>query len=446
MKHHYIFTYLIMAAVLLASPVPASGQRAVTISDAIDSSLAFNPQLLMTDAKLDASEATVRQATGSLLPQLYATAGYTRYEEPNIVTPIHEQGVFPPLDDEIYEANLQLSIPIFDGGRRLTKRKAATADVDESRATDDLVRNEILQQVAEIFLYARRAEDQSVLINKRLASLYRQLHDLQSLEKEGRVSKGDLALVSSLIASMKSDSSVIARSRHQLGIRLSALMGTDDEMTPAISENGMDLEALIQSYPLTDFEANGQSGPGVRVSEARFKKAQAYQSLATRELWPEISGYGVYSYRTGSDWDPVSEWTIGIKFSLPLFTGGSRISNIEEAASLRRASENALRSAKLEQQSILQTAYNDYISAANRRDYLSTAVKEKSIAVQTHFDLYEAGRIPLRDLHVQETELLQLQIEKYAQQYEARLALLRYEAATGTLTRSKVISLAGGVQ
>ena len=58
----------------------------------------------MANAQVDAFKASVSQATGSFLPQLYANAGYTRYEEPNIITPIHQLGVFPPLDDEIYEA------------------------------------------------------------------------------------------------------------------------------------------------------------------------------------------------------------------------------------------------------------------------------------------------------------------------------------------------------
>ena len=116
MKHKSISKTLIILFGLFACSSVVLGQRTMTIVEAIDSSLSVNPQLLLTNAQMDASRASVRQATASLLPQLYANAGYTKYEEPNIIIPIHEIGVFPPLDDEIYEANLQLSVPIFDGG------------------------------------------------------------------------------------------------------------------------------------------------------------------------------------------------------------------------------------------------------------------------------------------------------------------------------------------
>lgn len=440
-------SYIWITSIIL-SMLPGSvlGQRQVTVSEAIDSVLALNPNVLMSKVQVHASRSKVSQATATLLPQLYANAGYTHYEEPNIVTPIHQQGVFPPLDDEIYEANLQLFVPIFDGGRRLTQRKIASVSVDENRAKSDLIRNEVLKQVAEIFLYARQTDDQSSLINKRLKSLYQHFKDLQNLENEGRVSKGDLALVSSLIASTKSDSSAIAFSRFQLSTRLSTLLGTNNTVAPAVSARTLDVKLLADSYPRTGFEDSDIYGPDVRISEARVKKAKFSQSLASRGFWPEISGYGAYGYRTGSDWDPVGEWAIGVKVSLPLFTGGSRISKIKETASLSRASEEALRNSEIEQFALLRTAYDEYRSALDRNDYLSKAVKEKSISLQAQVDLYEAGRIPLRDLYVQETELLQLQLEQNAQQYIAHLALLRYETSAGSLNKSKVLQLTGELQ
>lgn len=419
------------------------GQRQVRISEAVDSLLASNPQLLLSNAQLYASESVVNQVTGTLLPQLHATAGYTLYEEPNIVTPIHQQGLFPPLDDEIYEANLQLSLPIFDGGRRLTQRKVAAVSVDESQATNDLVRNEVLKQVAEIFLNTRQINDNSLLINKRLASLYLQLKDLQDLESEGRVTKGDLALVSSLIASTRSDSSALAYSRFQLSTRLATLLGTKDSIVPAISSLALDLEPLVSIYPQTEFEERAIVGPNARISEARLTKAKLSHTLASRVFWPEISGHSAYSYRAGSDWDLVGEWAIGLKVSMPLFSGGTRIAKIRESASHARAFEEANRKSELEESALLRTAYSEYKSSLDRAGYLSDAAEEKSTTLQAHVDLYEAGRIPLRDLHVQETELLQLQLELNTQKYQARLALLRYETSAGSLSKNKVLLLAG---
>lgn len=446
MKMRFKTFIWITSIIILMFSSSAFSQRQVTVSEAIDSVLAFNPNVLMSKVQVDASRSKVSQSTATLLPQLYANAGYTYYEEPNIVTPIHQQGVFPPLDDEIYEANLQLSVPIFDGGRRLTQRKIATVNVDESMAFHELTRNELLKQVAEIFILARQTEDQSLLINKRLNSLYQQQEDLQALNAEGRVSKGDLALVSSLVSSTKSDSIAVANSQFRLSIKLSSLLGIESIVVPAIPSNKPDKEKMTNHNSIDKFKTTNIKGPQVQISEARVEKAKLSRSLASRMFWPEISGFGTYSYRTGSDWDPVGEWAVGLKLSLPLFTGGSRVSKIKESSSMAHASELALESSKLEQNSLLRAAYNDYTSALNQIDYLTEAVSEKSVSLQAHIDLFEAGRIPLRDLLTQETELLQLQLEQNVQYYHAYLALLQYEKTAGTLTKNKVLYLTGEKQ
>lgn len=446
MKMRFKTFIWITSIIILMFSSSAFSQRQVTVSEAIDSVLAFNPNVLMSKVQVDASRSKVSQSTATLLPQLYANAGYTYYEEPNIVTPIHQQGVFPPLDDEIYEANLQLSVPIFDGGRRLTQRKIATVNVDESMAFHELTRNELLKQVAEIFILARQTKDQSLLINKRLNSLYQQQEDLQALNAEGRVSKGDLALVSSLVSSTKSDSIAVANSQLRLSIKLSSLLGIESIVVPAIPSNKPDKEKMTNHNSIDKFKTTNIKGPQVQISEARVEKAKLSRSLASRMFWPEISGFGTYSYRTGSDWDPVGEWAVGLKLSLPLFTGGSRVSKIKESSSMAHASELALESSKLEQNSLLRAAYNDYTSALNQIDYLTEAVSEKSVSLQAHIDLFEAGRIPLRDLLTQETELLQLQLEQNVQYYHAYLALLQYEKTAGTLTKNKVLYLTGEKQ
>jgi len=436
----------ITSMILLILSGSAFGQRQVTVSEAIDSVLTLNPNILMTRAQVDASRSRVSQATASLLPQLYANAGYTLYDEPNIVTPIHRQGVFPPLDDEIYEANLQLSLPIFDGGRRFTQRRIAIAGVDEITGIEEFTRNELLSQVAEIYVLARQIEDRSLLLNKRLASLHRQREDLRALEAEGRVSKGDLALVTSLIASTKSDSIAVVNSKLRLSVKLSSLVGADTTVIPAIPSNKPDRKKITDRYTADELDTKNIKGPSVQISEARFEKANLSRSLVSRMFWPEITGYGVYSYRTGSDWDPVGEWAVGLKISLPLFTGGLRISKIRESASLAHASEMALESATLEKNSLLKSAYNDFIFALDRIDYLEEAVNEKAVSLQAHIDLYEAGRIPLRDLLNQETELLQLQLERNVQYYQVSLALLQYEKTAGSLTKNKVMYLTGEIK
>ncbi len=151
-------------------------------------------------------------------------------------------------------------------------------------------------------------------------------------------------------------------------------------------------------------------------------------------------------YRSGAEWDPIGEWMAGVKLSLPIFQGGTRINKIREARSLAFASGQAVLSAELEQKTNLQIALDDFRSNQTRYNLLTQAENEKIKSVTAQEELYKAGRIPLRDLHIQELELLQLQVDKNKLLFSARSALLRYVFITGTLSKEKAIKITGGLQ
>lgn len=418
----------------------------MTMGEAIDSSLSYNPNLKEVYFREDAAGAAVSRSTSSFLPQIHANAGYTKYEEPTIVTPIHEQGVFPPLDDQIYEANVQLQVPLFDGGRRLASRRIASAVQEERQAYSRLVRNDVLRQIAEVFLLSHQADDQLELLNERLVSLYQQATDLKDLEDEGRATTGDVALVSSFIGETRSDSAAVMRSIHQLNSRLGLLVGKRGPVIPRTADGESSSDDLYRQYPHVSPVTDTLLGPQAMISQARQEQSEAQAALAARSFWPEVSGFGLYQYRSGSDWEPVGEWAVGVTISLPIFTGGERIHRVRETSALSRASTMRAKQAELEETWLLRTAYDDYLTAWDQSIELASAVRDRAVSVDAYLELYQAGRIPLRDLQIQQTELLKLQLDENAAQYATRLALLEYESLAGTLTRSTALFLAGESQ
>ncbi len=433
-----MFTLLLFFSVA----VGLHSQVTLSMEEALELSLTTNPNLLAASARTKAAQASVRQATGNFLPALYLNAGYTKYQEPNIITPIHEVGVFPALDDEIYNANLSLSLPIFDGGRRWSIRKIAKSSERENRANKQLVKQTLLQQVSEIYLLAKQVQEQALLIGKRLESLHQRYNDLLAMETEGRVQQGDVALVASTLASAQADSIAVVVSQRQIALRLGLLVGKSVPVVPLVSSLNIDIERESTKDSLfTDI-----TGPALLSAKARQEKTEAVASVAKRSLWPEVSVFGTYIYRSGTSWDPIGEWVAGVKISLPIFQGGTRMNKIRESNALATASTQAVVNARLEQNTNLQIAYSDYLSSRERYQLLTQAEKEKIISVQSQNELYEAGRIPLRDLNVQELELLQIQFDKNKLLFSAQSALLRYELIAGNLTKEKAMLIAGGIQ
>ena len=188
------------------------------------------------------------------------------------------------------------------------------------------------------------------------------------------------------------------------------------------------------------------TGPVLEAAIARKQKSSIASSMAKRNFWPEVSAFGSYIYRSGSGWDPIGEWMAGVKISIPIFQGGTRINKIRETKALANASFQAVIIAQIEQNTNLQIAFDDYLSNQNRFKLLVQAEEEKIKSVTAQSELYRAGRIPLRDLHIQELELLQLQLDKNKLLFSARSALLRYEMIAGTLSNEKAIMIAGGLK
>lgn len=425
---------------------PSQCQTSVSLEAALDLSLAVNPSLQAAQARTKAAQASVSQATGNFLPQLNLNAGYTKYQEPNTITPIHEVGVFPLLDDEIYNANLNLSLPIFDGGRRLSNRKIAKASETENKANRQLIKQTVIQQITEIYLLSRQVEDQSNLIDKRLHSIHYRYQDLLALESEGRVPPGDVALVASTLAKAQADSIAIDISKNQIALRLGLLLGEFQPITPELSSVNRPVADLENHFFETGTINIDVTGPVLKAALARQQKSSAALSIAKKSFWPEVSVFGSYVYRSGSDLDPIGEWMAGFKISLPIFQGGTRVNKIKETKALANASFQTVKIAQIEQNINLQISFDDYVSNQNRFQLLSKAENEKIKSVSAQDELYKAGRIPLRDLHIQELELLQLQLDKNKLLFSSRSALLRYVFVAGTLTKEKAMMIAGGLK
>lgn len=436
--HAVLKKSVILFYIFWVIPVFAQGQvESISLPQALEAAMTANPSLAAVINQREAAEARVWEAKSGYFPQLSVAAGYTYYQEPNIIIPIHEIGVFPPLDDQIYETSFQMKMPLFNGGRTSANTRAAKSTVEESRAREDLVQFALLEGVGQVFIQARQLEDNHRLVAARIKSLQRRYREMSLLLKEGRVSLADLALVNASIESARADSIEIESNKIELAYRLGQLLGAEKPVQPVIAGiNTIKSKEEQDSFFVPD--TGYVAGPMVLTAQAQFTRARAFKGVANSSFWPEISAFGVYNYRSGSDLDMIGEWAAGITIRLPLFEGGRRIASRNAAQASLRAAEEGLKSSRQEQEARLQIAREQRQSARLRRQHIARAVESKAKSVSAQQKMYGAGRTTLSDLLVQETELLQLQLQERALAYTEMLAVLNYHATAGTLTSAKV--------
>ncbi len=446
-KHLMILTLLLNLMAWAGSPLQVqSSIPRMTLSQVLDSALQKNPVIQAARWQKVSASKKVLEARSGFLPRISVVGSYTRYKEPMIIIPIHEKGKFPPLDDKIFNSQFQLQLPIFSGGRTLAAHKAAKASAAESGAQGEFVEAKVIQNVANIYLQAREVTDKRNLVTQRLHALRQRYRELSLLQREGRISEADFALINASLQSTIADSLELESAWYQLSVRLGQIVGVKHPIIPDVSDfSAPDLSAsetaVIEADLLPDTTSLDErlNGPEIKKAQAQLMRARAMKSLAMRSFLPEVSGFYVYNYNSGgSEWDPVGEWAVGLSVRIPLFEGGRRIANVGAASAAEKAAAANLKNTLLEQKASLEIAYLKWDAARKRRQFLIQAIESKQKYVEANRKLYKEGRIPLSELLTQETELLALEIQEKELRYAEQKALLNYHALIGNLTTENV--------
>ncbi len=416
--------------------VPAFGVPAVGLEAALAEALDGN--LGLQAAKFDRERATSRigEARGTLLPNLSAAAGYTRYSDPNTILPIHEAGVFPPLDDDIYEGSLSLQMPLFDGGRRRAGLMAARAGADAASADLDRVRQATIAAVSDLFIRARKLEDNLELIRGRVAALEVRREETADLVSAGRAAPGDLSLLDSSLDGARADSLALESALCEVAWRLAGWLGREVPVYPKSEPRP------ASTGPTADLEDS--SSPAIREAEARLRQSRASAEAARRAAWPELSGFGSLRSRAGDALEFKEEWAVGLAVRMPLYTGGGLKASSQGAQATQLAADRRLAAVRQETAIGMEVATQRWHSAEGQLGLILASAGAKARAVDAQVELYEAGRLPLSTLLADENELLALNMRSAGLRNDVRLARIEFHRSAGTLTPALALDLVEG--
>lgn len=430
----------ISGLLLIFTPSLIAAQN-IALPEALQRALKQNPAIRAVRDQEKAADYTVRESYSGHLPKISVSGAYTYFEKPNIVFPIHQQGIFPPLDDRIFESSAQLTLPLFSGGKTMAVIQAAKAGRENAEARRKARESELLNHISHIFLNGSELKDRRQLIMARLDILYQRLVEMDALSREGRISSADRAFILSAIASARADSMNLASAWQETGWRLGHLLGMQKAVFPELA--GLNMETMPPFHlPEAMPDAWLDRNRVVLQADARLRQAEALEKLNKRKFLPDLSGFAAYYYRSGgSQWDPDGEWAAGLRLSFSLFDGGKRLAGWQASKASLRASEQSLQATIQNEYSLLQIAREQWRSARRQRQYMNDAVSCKQEFVESQQAAYKAGRLSLSELMTQETELLQIQIQEKAQLYAERKSALNYYENAGSLTEDIVYKL-----
>jgi outer membrane protein, multidrug efflux system len=369
----------------------------------VGSAIGGNLDLEAAYIRIAESRIEVQAARAQGLPSLNASASYTR-EQLGLAGILKSQGLNPstgPAASPAVQGLLSsLESPVnlyqlgFDASWELDLfgkvRRNVEATQAQSAATLE-TRNDLLvsleAEVAETYFQLRGAQALRQ-ITLELVSTQREIADLTgNRHAHGLSSEPDVEAARGQLANLESElpayqQSLVA-SRHALAV----LTGqTPQALDAEFGESGA-LPALPGAVPAGIPSTLARRRPDIRGSEASLHAATAEIGVSVASLFPDISLAGTYGLRNlGTrylfDWQS-HFYTFGPSVSVPIFHGGTLVSNVR--LSKARAAEAALQY----RQTVLGALQEveDGLSSLHQDAQRTAALEEAAAADQRAFEV-----------------------------------------------------------
>lgn len=367
----------------------------LSLNNAIDMILAESNDLKKAEANVKKAQAQLDAANANRWFTLEGTASYMNMV--NITNPSESQKInLPPafgglisdslkdqsvtltIPDNIFQAGLTLTQPIYTFGKIGNAVQSVKSAIKMSQASQEMTRRSVRYAAADLYWTAKMTDEIVVLAEKDLKNARDAKRKLTSA---GRANRSNLLKIESDIASKKINVSDAKFNRDTAHRMLKIMAGIDIEESLVLTDN---IPSKFEEMSVSKLKTTPQWDiltEQVNMYErlARSKRAGAYPTLAATAS---------YSYSTLSDdighmfdksGSQSSYW--GVALQVPIFSGGINRANATVEAMNAAAAHQDLELAK----KITTEEYDNAIKQYNHlRENLSTLKNARDLAAQTY--------------------------------------------------------------
>jgi outer membrane protein len=415
-------TYYLAA---LASAVIAPTAQAETLSEAMAVSLETNPTIEAERARLRAAEEQLPQARSDILPSLSvsASADTSRSEFAGVSA-----------DSEGWGASVNASQLLFASGQVAYNVRFARAQV--ATAAADYVSNvqELLLQVTQAYAFVRETRAGVEARQKTLENLEEQRRFAQARFEAGAATRTDLAQAEARLA----------QARTQYIQAQGALAAANETYLRVVGRPAGELQPVsaVEGLPPTledALQTAVQRSPILEAARAQEVAADASVKLASASRGPRLSleaGASLSDEFNARNAERNSD-SVGLRLSLPLFTGGFTSSRVRQQRALRTAVSLERAAAERAVREQVTTAWTD---VATSRSALQAAQEQLAAAELAYRGVRLEQDVGLRATYEaldQENELLAARLAVAAAERDLAIAERQLAASIGALTQPR---------
>lgn len=307
--------------------------------------LANNQDLQVALVRFAQSRLQRSAVSGQTQPQLAASGGASRQRQSetgsatrliSAIAPASQtQDLIDFISDpfSLYQVGFDASWEPDLWGRVSRSIEAADARVDLAGANLAQWQLGLLAEVARHYFELRGAQNQELLLQQDIARNTQILELLEARERAGLDNAVERERQQIALAQLRTKVAPVQQQQANSLNSLSLLLG----QTPGSLNNELSASGTWNIAPMPDLALGlpsdvVNSRPDIQASEARLREATAQIGIAKADLYPRITlgaGLGLETLESSelSDWGS-RQWSIGPRFSLPLFDQGRRKTSV----------------------------------------------------------------------------------------------------------------------
>lgn len=433
--------YSLALVFALAAPLPAFAQAdALTLEEAIARAVRESHRVAELRARGEAADAAAQGRSVASLPQVSLQGGYTRtnhVDEYVITQPLGIRNVIYPDVPDNYRSRLDLTWPLYTGGRAESLTRAARAEA--AAASKDVASTEadLKLDVTRAYWTAVTAAQTVHVVEQSLDSLDAHIRDLRARLDAGLIPPNDV-LSAEAQRSREQVQVIEARNASELALaELRRLIGADPGVPLQLASP---LEAPTRETP-ADLAAQIADAKTARPERAallqRIDAAVARIDAAGSSRKPSVAVNGGVDYSRpnprifprADEWH--ESWDVSVNASWSLWDAGRRSADVAEATALR----NALQARLADFDSVIEVDVRqrrlDVEAGLAAVRAAADGVRSATEARRVVGERFTAGVATSTDVLDAQVALLQAGLEHTRALASVRLAQARLERALG---------------
>ncbi len=413
---------IIFASVVLPATAQTASRR-VSFADVATVIVDNNLQLRAAAFDVAMARAELAQAQGARVPQTALAGSYTRVQ----------QQPSPIFDLNVYNAGLNVTYPLFTGGRLEAQEALARANLQGAQATYDRTRQQLVFGARQLYLQGLLATENVAAARRALNAANESLRVARARLSAGAASQFDVLQAEVAVANAEQTLVVaqagVATAQASLNATLNLPQDTSLELTDTLTPRPVTATldaAIVQGL---------RDRPDLLALRSRIVAAQAGIDLASSGTQPTVglgAGYGV-SNANGVTPYVYGNWSVTLSATMAVFDGGITEAKVREAQ--YQVDQLKTREAQVRQQIELDVrlAWLGLDQAAGQLAAATKAVEQGRESARLAAARYSAGVGTQLELLSAQSALAQAELSLAAARFNQNVARIQLILATGSL-------------